>query len=632
MTNIKSTVAKTHTPEYLLHKYWARKPHNIISSFLKDLVPEGGVVVDPFCGSGVVLREAQKLGLTAFGFDVNPIACLISSVLVNPPTTDDFKNAVEAILDSIGEIVNESYSENGSTIRYCMHSIIVKCARCGQIQDQAASIAKNRKGYCNICDAKLRFNLESLHSTEIKSIVFDTSKEMISDSTILQHQMAKSNSSLFDIDINQYSFEFSQNRRILAFHGMKTSDLFTPRNFSILSQLSNEFSKIKDEKVKKAALLLLSASAAQCSRLIANRNNLSSGGPAWSIPGFWVPADHLETNPIIHLKARLKKFIRGLDAINKNIPTHDIFVDCIDSRVGLDQLTSKGIKSDLVFFDPPYGDNVPYVEFSSIWNSFLGVFPNPESDISVSDRLSRDFAWKKYNQDINSSIKSIVNNLKDHGKLLITFNNNDMRAWETLLSALQNYKLSCEYATYQIPAVVSSKAQKAIENSYISDIYAIYKKSETIPTSLSLSNIIKALTDCAKFRGGKISKSLAQRIMIIAWLKNNTSANLIPEMSAIIDSLFIKDANTYKLNGFDELSISPFVEISRSIAKDSLKYGPCEFATIYNRVSTAVADFGIPDYHELRSALEEVVTFSGNRCLAYNNKYNNEQISIFDFT
>lgn len=629
MTNIKSTIAKTHTPEYLLHKYWARKPHNIISNFIKEIVPKDGVVVDPFCGSGVVLREAQKLGITAYGFDINPIACLISKVLVNPPTTQEFVDVVERILDSICEKVNNSYSENGSTIRYCTHSIIVKCPECGHIQSQSECITKGKKSFCIKCDSKLRFNLEFLHSTEISSVVFDNSKNLVTDKQTLSQQIGKSNTFLFNIDPNQHSFEFYQNRRILSFNGMKTSDLFTPRNFSILSYLSNEFSKIENETIRQAAMLLLSASVAQCSRLIASRNNLSSGGPAWSIPGFWVPAEHLETNPIIHLKARLKKFSRGLEEINSTIPTRNIFIDCIDSRVGLNQLSDNEIKSDLVFFDPPYGDNVPYVEFSSIWNSFLGVFPDPELDISVSDRLPREYAWEKYNKDINSSIESIVRNLKDTGKLLITFNNNDMKAWQALLSSLQNNKLSCEYITYQVPAVVSSKSQKAIENSYISDIYAIYKKDEVISTSLSLSSIIEALTTCAKFRGGIISKSLAQRTMIIAWIKNNISAHLISEMSTIIDSVFIQEGNTYKLKNYSQPNISPFVEIARAIAKDSLKYGPCEFSLIYNRVSNAIADFGVPDYHELRLTLDDVVTFNGNKCIAYNNQ-NNQQLSIFN--
>ena len=75
MRKIKVIAAETHTPEYLLHKYWARKPHNVLSELIKELVPQGGIVVDPFCGSGVVLHEAQKLGYTAYGFDINPTAC-----------------------------------------------------------------------------------------------------------------------------------------------------------------------------------------------------------------------------------------------------------------------------------------------------------------------------------------------------------------------------------------------------------------------------------------------------------------------------------------------------------------------------------------------------------------------------
>ena len=46
-------VAKTHTPMYLMHKYWARKPHNIVSEYIKRYSKEGDTVLDPFAGSGV---------------------------------------------------------------------------------------------------------------------------------------------------------------------------------------------------------------------------------------------------------------------------------------------------------------------------------------------------------------------------------------------------------------------------------------------------------------------------------------------------------------------------------------------------------------------------------------------------
>lgn len=77
--------AETHTPEYLMHKYWARKPHNVINECINVLTDEGDVVLDPFCGSGVTLREGALLGRKCVGFDLNPVANLISRVLLSPP-------------------------------------------------------------------------------------------------------------------------------------------------------------------------------------------------------------------------------------------------------------------------------------------------------------------------------------------------------------------------------------------------------------------------------------------------------------------------------------------------------------------------------------------------------------------
>jgi putative DNA methylase len=47
-------------------------------------------VLDPFCGGGSIPLEAQRLGLTAYGSDLNPIAVLITKGLIEiPPTFAD---------------------------------------------------------------------------------------------------------------------------------------------------------------------------------------------------------------------------------------------------------------------------------------------------------------------------------------------------------------------------------------------------------------------------------------------------------------------------------------------------------------------------------------------------------------
>lgn len=51
-------------------------------------------VLDPFCGSGTVLCEAQKLGLNVIGFDINPLATLISRVSLEGLPANDTQASI----------------------------------------------------------------------------------------------------------------------------------------------------------------------------------------------------------------------------------------------------------------------------------------------------------------------------------------------------------------------------------------------------------------------------------------------------------------------------------------------------------------------------------------------------------
>ena len=65
-----------------------------------------------------------------------------------------------------------------------------------------------------------------------------------------------------------------------------------------------------------------------------------------------------------------------------------------DYKLALKKLEGK--QFDLIFLDPPYGDSVPYTEFSNIWNSFLKNIPSSDLDISVSDRIDKNESWNRY--------------------------------------------------------------------------------------------------------------------------------------------------------------------------------------------------------------------------------------------
>ncbi|GAB2180937.1 DNA methyltransferase C1 [Denitratisoma sp. agr-D3] len=64
-----------------IHPYPAKFIGDIPRALIETLpIPRGTAVLDPFCGSGTSLMEAQRAGLNGIGIDLNPIACLISRV------------------------------------------------------------------------------------------------------------------------------------------------------------------------------------------------------------------------------------------------------------------------------------------------------------------------------------------------------------------------------------------------------------------------------------------------------------------------------------------------------------------------------------------------------------------------
>src|SRR2546430_10766783 len=79
-----------HRPIDHVHKWWAKRLGSVFRGILLGaLLPENGdlsreffrshhfaetVIFDPFMGSGTTIGEAHKLGLTAIGRDINPVA------------------------------------------------------------------------------------------------------------------------------------------------------------------------------------------------------------------------------------------------------------------------------------------------------------------------------------------------------------------------------------------------------------------------------------------------------------------------------------------------------------------------------------------------------------------------------
>ncbi len=63
-----------------LFPWWGQFSPQLVESPLRAYAPPHATVLDPFMGSGTVLVEAARLGLAAYGYEVNPAAYLLGRV------------------------------------------------------------------------------------------------------------------------------------------------------------------------------------------------------------------------------------------------------------------------------------------------------------------------------------------------------------------------------------------------------------------------------------------------------------------------------------------------------------------------------------------------------------------------
>lgn len=71
---------ETQHATHSIHPYVAAINPPLAASLIRHYVPEGEVMLDPFCGGGGVLVEAILQGRRAIGCDINPLAVLMSQV------------------------------------------------------------------------------------------------------------------------------------------------------------------------------------------------------------------------------------------------------------------------------------------------------------------------------------------------------------------------------------------------------------------------------------------------------------------------------------------------------------------------------------------------------------------------
>ena len=142
---------EVHRPIYHVHKWWARRLGSVFRAIIlgaalgedEDLLRrfygptklEGLTVFDPFMGSGTTVGEALKLGCTAVGRDINPVAYNAVRAALGPYTGEDLESTLGWLDARVGGEIRKLYRAADSRgiecdILYHFWVKVVSCPSC----------------------------------------------------------------------------------------------------------------------------------------------------------------------------------------------------------------------------------------------------------------------------------------------------------------------------------------------------------------------------------------------------------------------------------------------------------------------------------------------------------------------
>lgn len=491
-----SISADAHPAHYMMHKYWGRKPHNVVSEYIKNYTDEGDLVLEPFMGSGVTVIEAIKAGRRVIGIDINPMSKFIVSNTIEQVDLDLFKKTYEDIVLKVKGEFADYYA--------------TRCPICGEIATMETGVWEN--------DVLKRIRLKcDKDGTQIKDVSEEDVALYNKCSTVKKELLKK----------KKISYPTEPIMKYVKRSGRETiDDLFSDRALIILSYVKKYIEDVKDEKVRSLLLFCFTSMLPNVSRMLPGDLDKATYRSGWVISKFWTPTVHTERNIFMCFDLRFKAILKGknelvgIDSNLADIRTAD------SARLG--DIDSNSV--DYIFTDPPYGESIAYLALSQFWNSWISADVDYSKEMIIDPY--RNKGYMDYSEKAMETYSELYRVLKPGHYMSFTFNNRDLNVWKAILEACIKAGFVLENVILQEQAVSSGTQGINRKNTLTGDFIYNFKKISKRKSS------IKPIKDAKRF----IEESLEEFIE-----KNNGATPT--EIYEFIVPLIVKNSAYTDSNG-----------------------------------------------------------------------------------
>ncbi len=461
---------KSHTPLYKMHRYYARRPHNLFAHLIQYYSQAGDIVLDPFSGGGVTVVESLRLCRKVVGVDLNPLATLVTRMQVAPLDLDKFETAFNGVLavakEAILPLYTTTHPQTGepAVAEWYEWSEVYRCSACqAEVVLHQAKKVRGGKYECTAChEPFLLREAEKLPDLLFNMCLQTEQESIIMPTTPTEQAIARHIEADFETLIQQdqlwYPLDQFPDGDRMRDDGLLNKGIthfyhfFTKRNLLANARLLKIIREYPCESNVKEFLYFCFSASLRFTNRMTFRSEVWRGGKTAEWPGhaYWVPNTYSEVNVYDAFVMRFNAIIRGKTESNEQIGEFCQMAQdyrqlsrdktCLILNQSAHELPLPIYSVDVVITDPPFGGNVQYAELSDFWVVWLkdilgreGIIDNQFEAIQT---RKTGFASAKslshYEDMLYRILKECHRVLKPQGWLVMTFHNRDLHVWMAL--------------------------------------------------------------------------------------------------------------------------------------------------------------------------------------------------------
>jgi len=429
---------KTRSPLYDMHSYWSKKPYTVTAEYIKHFTSENDIVLDPFCGCGVTNIEALRAHRKTIAVDINPLAIFIVRGIAKPTNVASMQKAFKILEEKAKKQINSLYE--------------IECHKCKKSAIVTYFVWNGNKPseaiyQCPYCKDK----------GKTRKIVAEKSKQIETEEVPFWYPKT----------------EMIWNTRINIHRHTTVDALFTKRNLIALSVLNNAIETLPETEAKETMRFIFSSCLRLCSKSAQRR---AESGSVAQVPNLWIPENNrLEKNVWNVFRAKYLNAIEGKKLCNDSIgkfyreaqnpeelKNDKTILLLTQSATNLASIPEETV--DYIITDPPYFDEVPYLELSLLWTSWLKLKLGKtefENEIVVSDSPQRNKNFENYKALMRKAFSEVFRVLKSGKWISVWFHNRKLKVWNALINILREIGFEIVNMIYQPHSLITFKQAKS---------------------------------------------------------------------------------------------------------------------------------------------------------------------------